>query len=77
MDSCYLEFPEDVNELFGEGINITYIQTDGEYGNVSAQIIERFYDDLTPEESTTDNPVVLTQSNVQISNTASAALHAR
>ena len=72
MDSCYLEFPEDVNELFGEGVNITYIQTDGEYGNVSSQIIERFYDDLTPEESTTDNPVVLTQSNVQISNTASA-----
>lgn len=72
MDSCYLEFPDDVNELFGEGVNITYIQTDGEYGNISAQTIERFYDDLTPEESTTDNPVVLTQTNVKISNNASA-----
>ena len=72
MDSCYLEFPDDVNDLFGEGINITYIQTDGEYGNISAQTIERFYNDLTPEESTTDNPVVLTQTNVKISNNASA-----
>lgn len=72
MDSCYLEFPDDVTDLIGEGINITYIQTDGEYGNVAAQIIEKFYNDVTPEESTTDNPITLNSDNVSISNAASA-----
>ena len=72
MDSCYLEFPDDVADLFGEGINITYIQTDGEYGNMAVQTIEKFYNDVTPEESTTEQPVTLNDTNVKISNAASA-----
>lgn len=72
MESCYLEFPEDAATLFGEGINIVYIQTDGDYGNVSSQTIEKFYNDVTPEESTSENAITLNSTNVQISNGASA-----
>ena len=72
MDSCYIEFPEDILDLMGEGINITYIQTAGNYGNIAAGTIEKFYNDLTPEESTTDEPITLNADNVAMSNYASA-----
>lgn len=72
MNNCYLEFPDDVATLMGEGINIVYIQTDGEYGNISTQTIEQFYNDITPEESTSENPITLNSTNVQITNSASA-----
>lgn len=45
--NCYIEFPEDVETLFGEGIYIKYIRTDSEYGNINASFLSKFYDTIT------------------------------
>ena len=42
-NACYIEFPEDAEEIINEGIYITYIKTDGERGNISAKQLDRFY----------------------------------
>ena len=34
--TCYLEFPEDVDNLMKDGIEITYIRSDGENGTIMA-----------------------------------------
>lgn len=53
---CYLEFPEDVQDLFGSGIKITYILTDGYRGNISRDTLSKFYTDsatsYSPDETT-------------------------
>ena len=68
-NSCYLEFPEDAFDIFGDGLTIKYIVTDGEDGNISARIIEKFYNDPTVYD-TTDNEqsVMLTTSTVNVTN---------
>lgn len=63
--ACYLEFPEDAEAIFQNGIEITYIKTDGESGNIAAKIIEKFYNDLVPEEN---DQIILNQENVKIEN---------
>lgn len=66
--SCYVEFPDDVESVFQDGINLTYIRTDGESGNVGAGVIEKFYNDFSPEGS----DVVLNADNVKVVNYNSA-----
>lgn len=63
--TCYLEFPENAEELFRNGIYITYIRTLGEDGNISAKSLEQFYGSVIPEE---DSSVTLTSSLVNITN---------
>lgn len=63
--ACYLEFPEDAEVIFQNGIQITYIKTDGESGNIAVKLIEKFYNDLVPKE---DNQIILNQNNVKIEN---------
>ena len=71
-DYCYIEFPEDCDQIFKRGINITYIRTTGSQGNVKAKELSQFYNDLSVTgpsgESTT-----LNSDNVSITNPASAA----
>lgn len=68
-NSCYLEFPEDAFDIFGDGLTIKYIVTDGEDGNISARIIEKFYNDPTVYDSTDEEQsVMLTTSTVTVSN---------
>lgn len=67
--TCYLEFPQDAEVLFQNGIEITYIKTDGVNGNISSKFIEKFYNDLIPSE---DNQITLNQNNVKIENASSA-----
>lgn len=45
--NCYIEFPEDVDELFKQGVNITYIQTDADSGNISIDTLSKFKDTIT------------------------------
>lgn len=42
---CYIEFPTDIGSLIGNGLLIKYIQSDGDFGNVPAFKITKFYDD--------------------------------
>ena len=45
LNSCYVEFPENVEEIFQDGINITYIKTLGADGNISTGFLDSFYED--------------------------------
>lgn len=69
QNQCYIEFPLDAEQQFDQGINITYIKTDGQQGNISANVIEKFYNDLVPEE---DNTITLNSDNVKMTNYSSA-----
>jgi hypothetical protein len=62
---CYIEFPVNAQELFGEGIYIKYIKTDGNRGNVAPFALTKLYNDISPIE---DSSVILTSSNVQVTN---------
>ena len=42
---CYIEFPDDIENLIGEGLNITYVRSSGLQGNISANKIVDFYTD--------------------------------
>jgi hypothetical protein len=67
-NTCYIEFPEDITNLIGEGIFVKYIQSDGESGNISAKVISQFYDDV--EIQFGDSTVSLTQ-NMKVGNNGS------
>ena len=42
-ETCYIQFPQDIGNLIGNGLIIKYIVTDGESGNVDANKINTFY----------------------------------
>lgn len=65
--TCYLEFPDDADSIMKDGIEITYIRSDGENGNLTAQQLSNFYSDLTVNSSLGDT-MVLNAQNVQITN---------
>lgn len=41
-NQCYIEFPQDAAELFGEGINIHYLISSGTKGNMKKNILTTF-----------------------------------
>ena len=44
---CYIEFPDDIANLIGEGIAIKYLTTSGVDGNIGDSILSKFFTDLT------------------------------
>lgn len=71
--TCYLEFPTDAEEIFKNGIYITYMKTLGESGNVGLGVIEKFYNDLAAYQSDDETKTqVLNTSNVRIRNISSS-----
>lgn len=66
---CYLEFPEDAELLFKNGINITYLRTDGQSGNIAANVLNDFYYSFAPIE---DTSVTINSDNVKVMNIYSA-----
>ena len=73
-NSCYIEFPEDAPYIMGQGVNITYIKTDGVNGNISSRIIEKFYNDTSAYiEGTLNDTIVLSTDNVKITNASGAS----
>lgn len=71
--TCYIEFPQDIVELIDEGINITYILTDGASGNIGKNRLTNWYGDISlnvwdravPD---TVETVAITNENIKISN---------
>lgn len=51
---CYVEFPEDIGTLIGEGLNIHYIRTAGAMGNVGKKRLTQLYTDLKVSRYLTD-----------------------
>lgn len=45
--ACYLEFPNDIDTLIGNGITIHYLRTQGADGNVGRKRLTQFYTDVT------------------------------
>ena len=71
-NSCYIEFPDDVQSLIDEGIYITYLVTDGENGNVTAKVINKLYSDVAiTDPADSENEIVLNASNVEVINPSS------
>lgn len=66
---CYLEFPEDAELLFKNGINITYLKTTGQEGNIAASVLTDFYYSFAPVE---DTSVTINSNNVKVMNIYSA-----
>ena len=71
-NSCYIEFPEDAESIFKNGINITYIKSSGESGNITSNTLNKFYADLSLADNT-DTTVVLNSDNVTIKNYSAAS----
>lgn len=72
---CYLEFPDNYAELFGEGIEITYLtfSADTPFSNITTNYLSKFF---TPLNVGTDNEIGLTKDVVEISNSEISVGHA-
>lgn len=68
---CYLEFPEDAENIFREGIEITYIKTLADDGVIPAFYLEKFFSSPTVKVSTGDT-ITLDTSNTVLSNISSS-----
>lgn len=49
-NTCYVQFPQDAAEIFGQGINIGYIISSGTSGNISANVLTQLFSELTIQE---------------------------
>lgn len=67
--ACYLEFTENLDTVFGEGIEIVYILTDGSQGNVAIKTITELYSDVTITGSTSEDSITLSNENLSVVNT--------
>ena len=66
-NTCYIEFPENASSIINYGINITYILSNGQNGNIEANALSKFYNDIVIKDNNGVD-VVLSQDNVLISN---------
>lgn len=57
---CYIQFPQDIQYIIGAGLEIDYLTTLGEGGNVSANVIDSVYSDEKIDDniSLVDNAVI-------------------
>nr|DAG27812.1 MAG TPA: Baseplate wedge protein [Caudoviricetes sp.] len=46
-NNCYIEFPDDIESLIKDGLNIKYMLSDGREGNVSAKMLTSFYEETS------------------------------
>ena len=68
--SCFIEFPVNIEELMLNGLNITYIRSSGEAGNIAASMLVSMYHTVTPVE---DTSITLSGSNMIINNVNSGS----
>lgn len=72
-NACYIEFPDNYPELFGDGIEITYLILDeNQDGAIPAQALSKFLYGVTPVE---DDTMFLDTTNVSIQNYRAAIGH--
>jgi len=74
--SCYIEFPDDIENIIGKGIRIKYVLTNGSDGNIGKQRLKQFYADTTVKiyinSFNVQDGVLLTSDNVSITNVEEA-----
>lgn len=70
-EACFIEFPEDVADVIGEGINIKYIKTSGKQGNISTRRISYLFSDISVDvvvDGTTEENKTITNDILSIYN---------
>lgn len=65
-NTCYIQFPDDIQYIIGEGIEIKYLTTLGESGNVNANAINSVYSD--DKIIASDGSEITLVDNVKITN---------
>lgn len=68
---CYVEFPTDIDELIGKGIQIHYVLTSGFEGNIGRHVIRQFFSETNITRRIGEYPkqeTALTTDNVYIIN---------
>lgn len=58
--TCYIQFPSDIGNLIGSGLNIRYIVTNGVDGNIKANTLTDFVNDL-PSSSDTNTSISINE----------------
>lgn len=67
---CYLEFPEDIDKLIGNGLIVKYIVSNGNEGNITSNFLDRFFQDYTADIN--GQSKLLDQSLIRISNSSAS-----
>lgn len=69
-NSCYIEFPSDITDLMGEGVQIKYIQSDGALGNIASKRISMFYRDISEsvESGNISSQTINVSTNTSVTN---------
>ena len=69
-DTCFLEFPDNYAELFGSGIEITYLIIDPTAGNIGTNELTQFISPVTlaPNAGSDSGNMTLNSENVKITN---------
>ena len=68
-NQCYLEFPPDIANLIGDGIEIHYLLTDGAKGNINKNVLKKFFtDNVKIKLNDVDNGDEINTDNIYINN---------
>lgn len=74
---CYIQFPSNIDNLIGDGLNITYVVSDGLNGNAGRKILTQLYtdsvDDVKVEFDSYTATTTLNNDNLYIINDSSAS----
>ena len=71
-NNIYLQFPDDIGNLIGDGIYIKYILSDGEEGNIGKNDISQIINESGFSNNNESNPTTLQASDFVVTNTKSS-----
>lgn len=74
-NTCFLEFPDNYTELFGSGIEITYLLIDPTAGDVPAGDLSQFMSPVTITNSNGETVATLGADNVKLTNYLASTGH--
>ena len=65
--TCFIEFPEDIDQLIGEGLTVKYLVSQGATGNIAAKSLDRLYEEISVNVG--NRSVALTSDVLELYNT--------
>lgn len=71
LSTCYIEFPDDIESLVKDGLEVIYIKSAGKSGNIGTQVLEQFIGDLSLK-TVTGKSIILSTENTKITNYTAA-----
>ncbi len=64
-NTCYIQFPQDIANLIGQGLVIKYLISSGSAGTIKAKTLDSLFSDVT---ETSDNTQVVINDNIRLWN---------